>query len=197
MVSGEAAIEIAMHAGLRQQDALTIFNLTRSINGMYKLPWGAVNEPFAKERDVGKGLSTSVLMAELHLSLVIWKISLCSLAVTVTYVDDVTVTASNANDLDLPLFPFSSTLRRTSFLLCREREKAYLWESDHAGLEVLSEKWGMPIKQSLSALGAEWGLRPSFPPTYNKDCARKEEALQRLTRLKHLAAPIPSKHMQL
>ena len=89
MVSTQVAIRIARHAGLSESDARVMLNMLLSIQGIYRLPREAMSAPSVKERGVGQGLSTSVLLAELYLALLAWKINLTTTAVTITYVDDV------------------------------------------------------------------------------------------------------------
>ena len=125
-------------------------------------------------------------MADMFLSLVIWKLSLCQKVEVIAYVDDIHVIAESAATLLLSLATLNSFSQH--FCLKLALAKSFLWGTDVQALQKISDLHGIPVSNALVALGMEWRLTRQVQPAYKKELKRLLEAKERLRRLKWLAA---------
>ena len=133
-------------------------------------------------------MSSSVMFAEVFLSIFLWRLSLTLSVQVISYVDDINFMADSVEVLKgaiLQLLWFSQI-----FSLDVSRPKSYLWGCRWSELVNLSAELGFQIRDCVSALGTEWPLHPHVSPPFEKDSARMETMLERLQRLSHLPAAI-------
>ena len=66
-----------------------------------------------------------------------------------------------------------------------------LWASETAAHEHLQVELGFSIQRSFCALGGEWPTNRGVRPKYDKEHARLDECVRRLTRARTLPVPPP------
>ena len=190
-VSPIVAARAAVYAGLTPSDAHDLLTPLIATRHVYRLPDNTVCPFVSKERGLAQGLSSSVLLAELFVALVVWRIDKSVRAEAICYIDDLNFVTQGSAEMDIVL----SILRdfESTFFLNISDEKSYLWGNQVEALAYLSDKWGIPLRDHVSCLGADWPTIPSSVPAYSKEEGRRKEAVKRLIRLSHLPASLPNK----
>ena len=95
------AIQAAIHAGLHQETARELLVPLCDVAGVYRLPFNHVCPFFVKTRGLAQGLSTSVLLAEVFVGMLIWKLSHLDQLESITYIDDVNLVTTSAETKSL------------------------------------------------------------------------------------------------
>ena len=86
----QVAILIATYLGLSVHNAMDVGNPILNARGVWRLPGNALPELVVNSRGLPQGMTSSVLLAELAISLVLWKLHLLLLW---SYVDDLNLAA--------------------------------------------------------------------------------------------------------
>ena len=188
MIDVEVAAEACRAMGLDNKsiDALTM--PIRSASGYWRLPLHECGMIFKVRRGVPQGLSASVLLAEVFLSMYLWRLSLSAPVEIVAYVDDLTVIAHSPAHLALAI----RQLRDFESIFCLNVSelKTFLWGHCLRDVVEIAEDNGVSVAESVVSLGTEWALYPTSKCSYSKPCSRIDKALERLRRLSHLMAPL-------
>ena len=112
-ISPSLAADVAWYLGLRECDAKALIAPFEASKGAWRLGFNAVVPLRQRSRGLPQGLSTSVALAELVVSVYLWKVRKIALVETVGYIDDLHVLASSASELRKALallLAFSSDL---------------------------------------------------------------------------------------
>ena len=179
-----------MLAGLTEGDATCLVRLIVACRKLWRLPFGAADTPTRSQKSLPQGLSASVLLAELFLSLLLHRMQDIPGLETIGYIDDISILTGSELEL------------RAAYRLVKEFEadfevkvatgKCALWGSSVEGLQNLSDEWGFPVVSTLSVLGCDWPFS-SIRPTYEKENSRLSKAKSRLERLACVAASFTTK----
>ena len=92
-ISPRVAAAAARYMGVSEEVASNILRTFSESRGAWRLPGNAQGALIRHERGIPQGTATSVMMAEIFLSTLIWKIVKCCEADVVTSVDDVNLIA--------------------------------------------------------------------------------------------------------
>ena len=106
-------------------------------------------------REIPRGLSVSVLGAELLICLFLHQLHGCVKATTASYVDDVNVMTVDAQQIEMALFILFQVV--DDFQLDLSRDKLYLWGSCESHLIDIGKRWGLRV-QNVETLGLQWRL---------------------------------------
>ena len=178
------AAQVAQHMGMSAELSNALVGPIVASKGFWRLPQNACTSVWENQRGVPQGMATSVMMAELCISVLLWKLRACAEVVCLTYVDDVNILAATRETLVSALhIPWDFV---GDFNLKLSLLKTRIWGSDKKATKQLAEVWGVKTADSLQALGAEWPLRCSAERTFDKEKARIQEAVKRLKRLAHI-----------
>ena len=181
-VAAVAAGFMGLHAS-NVHDLLCPLALSTAV---WRLPHNAVPTPFKHERGLPQGMASSVLMAELAIAPLLWKLfwrfgdSLLSVA----YVDDLNFICSRA-----PLVSLVSDVLReyaNDFFLSLSVMKSKVWSSREGQIPKLKRDTGLDATKVIEALGAQWIVCRGGKPDYAKELARYKDCESRLSRLQHL-----------
>ena len=190
MLSPEVAIQVGLYMGLAPHYAsLLAFPLLTS-TGVWRLPFGAASWLFSSARGLPQGMSTSVLLAELAISPLSWRIHrVVPETAAIAYVDDLNLVAFQRHEMDMLV----RLLRdfENDFDLQLSEAKTRVWASEGGRGIELQGAFGFQAANSLDALGAQWKVHRGSHPTYPKVHKRLDECIRRLSRTKALPLPIP------
>ena len=190
MLSGLVAAEVAGFMGLSYTNILDLLVPVACAVGIWKLPFSAAPKPFGTPRGLPQGMASSVLLAELAIAPVLWRLTRAVQGLTVcAYVDDLNLVVDQRPNLSRTV----QILREFEdhFSLSLSEAKTHVWaseESTHAGLQ---QETGFRVEKSVNALGAEWPTNRAAKLTSKKELARLEECSARLLRAKALPMPAP------
>ena len=135
-------------------------------------------------------MASSVLLAELAISPMLWRISRAIPEVNVcAYVDDVNVITETREHLERTVAYVKEFADH--FTLSLSQAKTKLWASETAAHEHLQVELGFSVQRSFCALGGEWPTNRGVRPKYDKEHARLDECVRRLTRARTLPVPPP------
>ena len=190
MLSREVAQDIASYMGLSDNLIACLAKPVREAVFQWRLPSCAVAQRTTPDRGLPQGLASSVLMAELAISPLMWRIER-SLSpdqhrhtMKAAYVDDLNVVCG-----DLP------TLQRVLTILIQfERDfglhlalnKTKLWSSQPRSLASLSRDTGMTIASVVDVLGGQWVVNKGSVADHPRETARIRDLEKRLSRIQHL-----------
>ena len=129
MLSGFAAAEVAQCMGLSYVNIMHLVVPLAGAVGVWKLPLSAAPTPFATPRGLPQGMASSVLLAELAISPLLWRFARAMPEVDIcAYVDDLNLTTSQEGDLTRVV----GFLRdfESHFSLSLSTAKTKIWASD-------------------------------------------------------------------
>ena len=191
MLSMTIALKAAHFMGLDQGCCEQLRKITACCKGAWRMPGNVAVPSFRRGKGLPQGMATSVAMAEVCVSVLLWRIQHAAAIQMVAYVDDLNFIASCREDLRRVLALVEEFT--IDFHLVLSRQKTCLWGTCMTGLQEMGREWGLTVATCLECLGAEWGLLPSSKPGYAKEMARLKEASERMRRLAHLPLPLIEK----
>ena len=175
---------IATYMGLSQQCADQMAMIIEDCKGVWRLPFNSVAATFRRSKGIPQGMATSVAMAELAVASFLWRLHAIVPVITVVYVDDINVIATDREHFQRALALILEWV--SDFQLDLARNKSCLWGTDPRSLSEISELCGIPVKDTVTTLGMQWPLSPSAAPTYDIERSRLDNAKNRLARLEVL-----------
>ena len=190
MLSGLVSAEVARYMGLSFVNIMDLIAPLLCAIGVWSLPMSAAPSLFATPRGLPQGMASSVLLAELAIALVLWRVARSLPDVTIcAYVDDLNFVATSREHL-LSVVRF---VREFSdhFSLSLSQAKTKLWatERDHM------TSYRTILALLLRSLCLLWGVNglpiQGAKPTFAKELARLDECVRRLTRARTLPIPVP------
>ena len=135
-------------------------------------------------------MASSVLLAELAISPLLWRISRSIPEVDVcAYVDDVNVIAETREHLERAVTFVREFAEH--FTLSLSQAKTKLWATQVQAHEQLQVAMRFGIQRFFCALGGEWPTNRGHKPKYEKEFARLDECARRLQRARTLPLPPP------
>ena len=176
------------YMGLDRQVADWLIDPLVSSKGVWRLPENGTVPFFKTTRGIAQGLSSSVVLSEIFLSILLRQLSAGAIVDIISYVDDLHLVAQSKQELEKArniLFRFAE-----DFAVGVSRPKSYLWGTNAAELERLGEEWGIPFRGTVESLGVEWQIHRKWRPSYSKERERVQLAKTRLARLYHLPSSI-------
>ena len=193
-LSCEVASEAARFMGLGATLIDLLAKPLRAASYIWKLPFGAVSDGMHHQRGLPQGMASSVLLAEVAISPLLWKIEAAMRGrdmAMIAYVDDLNFITTSRMDLERVLgllLEFSE-----HFALDLAKEKTKIWATDPSCALQIASSWGLGITDSPSALGAQWPVHKKASPSFSKECERIRQADRRILRLRHLPSPLATK----
>ena len=186
-----AAMDIARYCGLEQKDCETLVAPIISSKGCWRLGANGVTPLTRKGRGLPQGLSTSVALAELTVSTLLWKLEKTTLVESIGYMDDIHIATHCREQMVKAIW----VLRQFVCDLCLTlaQGKTVLWGTERVGLQELSRDTGFPIATHLASMGYEWDFRlpgQEEGPKREKLSSRLDTLMLRLRRLTHLPAKL-------
>ena len=185
MMSPLVAIQAGMFMGLQPDYAEKLLFPFRIATGVWRLPYNAAPVPFRSGRGLPQGMSTSVLLAELSVSPLLWRVSRGLPGVSIwAYVDDLNMIACQREELDRVV----GYLREfeDDFSLSLSVAKTKVWSSEANLNDTLALQTGFGATDVLEALGAQWPVNRKAKPDFPKELKRLDECQARLRRVRVL-----------
>ena len=159
--------------------------------GYWRLPCQSVSPLIRNTRGLPQGLSTSVLLAETLVSLLMRRLVSIPDLDSVLYVDDVTLAVKTKASYLLLL---SEVLFfAESFSLTLSGDKSVIWGTEELELQNIAREQGFTYARQVTALGAEWATHPKPVMKFTKEHARLAKLRDRLLRMSHLPASLSLK----
>ena len=154
--------------------------------GMRKLPFGGAPRAFRNTCGLLQRLFTSVLCAELSVSLPMWRMtrSLASDLTLVSYGDDIHILSTSEDQLGLALGlvkEFEEVMKLTL-----STKKTKVWGSSTPANLRISERYDISPSLTCEALGEEWATHRGAQMEHKREVARLEERKRRLERIRHV-----------
>ena len=190
MLSGLVAAEVAAYMGLCFPSIVDLLAPVACTIRTWKLPMSAAPNPFGTTRGLPQGMATSMLLAELAISPVLWRITRSLPEVTVcAYVDDLNLHTRDKGHL----LRVVGMLRdfEEHFSLSLAQAKTRVWASNVKVHDELREATGFQVERSMQALGAEWPTNKGAMLVHKRELARLDQCISRLTRARTLPLPAP------
>ena len=190
-MSCEVAERAARLFGLELSSAPWLVEPLKHVKGCWRMPANAV-VPFRQhERGLPQGVATSVILSELCVAMFLWRLHAIVRVETICYVDDLSVMATNRDDIEKA---FDLLVAFTQHLhLALAETKTKFWGTYPTQLMQVAAGRGVAHTDVLSALGLEWGLRAGVSTLHVKEMTRINHCRERLKRLAHLPASIATK----
>ena len=190
MLSGPVAAQAAVYMGLAPANALSLLVPSMCSVGVWRLPYNAVPMPFRNTRGLPQGMATSVLLSELAIAPLLWRVGSCWPMVSIyAYVDDLNF-ASASRDQLLVTVRFLRQFEE-DFALSLSEAKMRVWSSNPREKHVIEAATGFQHTNVLDALGGQWALNRSASPTHPREKERLLECRRRLARARTLPSPLP------
>ena len=144
---------------------------------------------FHHARGLPQGMAGSVLLAELAIAPLMWRLRSLPNLSAIAYVDDLNLIALSREEL----FRAITILREFEqhFALSLSEVKTKVWVTNPAAAPVLARESGFQATSVLDALGAQWKLNRTAVPTYPKELARLDQCACRLLRARSLPVGLP------
>ena len=174
--------------GLSQESMDQILLPLTSARGAWRVPHNTPVPLRKPSRGMPQGLASSVVLAELFLSLVLWKISYLPTSTMVSYVDDLNIACHDAHTLCLVIMILKQFA--ADFCVVISSDKTVVWGTDEVELRRIAEAHDLSYADIAPALGMEWSTSAQAQPTYSEEIGRIEELKQRLKRVPHLPSPL-------
>ena len=187
MLAPQVGARIAEYAGLHRDTVKLLMIPALGSFGAWKLPLGASPTLFKNNRGLSQGLSGSVLLAELCLAPLLFRLSLAVPELEcVAYVDDLNLMSSSLQGLVRTLQIVSDYVAH--FALSLSLLKTVIWCSVPSDAVVLAGEFGCSTTDSIQALGAQWPVthKLSEPCAFLKEAGRIDKCIMRLERLRVL-----------
>ena len=159
--------------------------------GCWQMPRNHVSPTFTPQRGLPQGVSSSVTLSELCLSMLLWKIHLAAQVQCVCFVDDLNILARSEDQLTRAmqmLWQYVDSLKLTLSAL-----KSHVWGTHTERLRQLAVLWNVEYRSKLATLGTEWALKRHSAPSCDKELGRVREAKERLRRMQHLPSGVLTK----
>ena len=144
MMSAQVAIQAGLFMGLQPEYAEKLLVPFRIASGVWRLPHNAAPMPFRSGRGLPQGMSTSVLLAELAISPLVWRVSRGLPDVSIwAYVDDLNMITCQRDKLDRIV----RYLREFEgdFSLSLSLAKTKVWTSDPSLNEAIALQTGFGL----------------------------------------------------
>ena len=159
--------------------------------GYWRLPCQSVSPLIRNTRGLPQGLSTSVLLAETLVSLLMRRLVSIPALDSVLYVDDVTLAVRSKTAFltllgEVLFFP-------ESFSLSLSGDKSVIWGTEESQPQSIAREHGFVYARQVVALGAEWATHPKPVMSFTKEHARLAKLRDRLLRMSHLPASLSLK----
>ena len=189
MLSGRVAAQVALFMGLALGNVMSLLVPIMYSRGIWRLPYNALALEFSNSRGLPQGMASSVLLSELAICPLLWRISRGMPHVEVmAYVDDLNFAATSKGDMMRTI----ELLREfeADFRLSMSQAKTHVWASEKRHARDLEQQSGFQATSVIQALGAEWPVAPGAKPLYEKEHARLDECIRRLQRARCLPVPL-------
>ena len=185
----DIAARIANRMGLHWDDALSIVTPIQQSKGFWRLPNQEVCPPTRRQRGLPQGLAGSVLMAEIMLAVLIYRLNSINGLEAYAYIDDIHMLTLQKDQFKKGL----DIIRKFTwdFALELAALKSKVWGFHRSQAREIAEQYGFAYTEVVTTMGASWPTsRKSCnnSPPFPKEKSRIEEAQQRLTRIQHLRA---------
>ena len=190
-ISPEVAAETCKLMGMDSRDIRRFMRPLVESRGVWRLPRNALCPWSVSDRGLPQGLSISVALSEVFLSILLYRVHTIVPSASICYVDDLNFVTKTREDLLRVMSLLWQFVQ--DFALQLSLQKTQVWGSDSTSIACIAEEWGVKAGDSLDALGVTWGLLPSAKPLYHKEKQRVNDCMERLTRLLHLPASIQVK----
>ena len=181
------AAKTASRLGLKEEDAQAIVRPITQAKHCWRFPrqewtpWGVCS------RGVPQGLSGSVALSEIFLSLLMRALRRTGSEVF-SFVDDIHIVSQQPCRLRRALDVVEKFT--WDFALDLSGDKTTIWGSDSKVCEEIAAAHNMTMSDSIHTMGAEWVLKASERVMYKKEVARLSEAKQRMERMQHVKAKL-------
>ena len=147
---------------------------TAFTTGVWSLPHGAAPIPYSSVRGLPQGMSTSVLLSELAIAPLLWRVTrVLPQAWIFAYVDDLNFLSSSCDELQ----KVAQLLRdfEEDFALELSRAKTKVWVTDSRQEANLARCLDFEPSPFLDALGGQCGFRKGPVLEYPKERSRLEQ----------------------
>ena len=191
MLSAEVSLEAARFMGLADENRRQIGDVLKGCRGIWRMPNNTASPPFIRSRGLPQGLATSVSLAEVSISIFLWRLHRLVDLESVAYVEDLNLIAKTREELERALVLGLQFI--DDFHLVLSRQKTYLWGTNHAELLEVGRACNLEVSSVVATLGMEWSTVPSVLPSNKQETLRIQDAVERLRRLSHLPVPLLEK----
>ena len=191
-MSVNVAANVAHYCGLSDSLIRLLIKPVSEAAFVWRLPYNGVPRQHMNERGLPQGLAGSVMLAELTIAPLLWKIERAlqhhEELEMVAYVDDINVTTGDVGALSRVLDIMCEY--EDSLHLRLSRTKTKIWSSlPHIPIHTPFEQTNV-----LDALGAQWPIQKASKPVHTKELERIKEAERRLLRVRHAPVSIVLKY---
>ena len=190
MLSADVAVRVGTYMGLPESFVPWLLLPIANATGVWRLPFNAAPWPFCSTRGLPQGMAVSVLLEELEVSPLLWRVGRGVPGVTVVaYVDDLNLLAPTRSDL----IRVTELLHefKDDFSLSLSVAKTRVWASHSTRAHDLQRDTGFQATNVLDALGGQWQVSRGPQPTHDREVRRLDQCIMRLQRAKALPLPIP------
>ena len=170
MLCPDIAKRIASIMGLSDQSMPMLVEPLKKTRGMWRLYANAVVPVVKHERGLPQGMASSVILAEICLAPLIWKLHRCCRVDTICYVDDLTMVTDTSSMLKKVIGILLRYVADLSLVI--SKEKSGLWGSNMIELESIACEQGFTVTKTLEAMGMTWVLHSDGEATYSKERKR-------------------------
>ena len=191
MLSATIALQAVRFMGLHDDCCRQLSCITACCRGSWRMPGNTATPSFRRTKGLPQGMASSVALAEICVSVLLWRIHHSVRLQMIAYVDDLNFISRSRDDLCRVLQLVHEFAE--DFHLVLSRTKTKLWGTRATELQEVATEWGLEVTTCLESLGVQWGLSPSSRPNYTKEKARIHEAAERMRRLAHLPVQILEK----
>ena len=124
---------------------------------------------FRNTRGLPQGMATSVLLSELAIAPLLWRVGTCWPMVTIcAYVDDLNFASSSREQL-LGTVQFLRQFEADFALSLSLWQNTRVWSSNPREKQVIEAATGFQHTNVLDALGGQWALNRSASPTHPRE----------------------------
>ena len=185
MLSIQVAMAVGLYMGLTPQYVSALVFPIMCATGVWSFPFAAAPLPCSNSRGLPQGMSTSVLLAELAISPLLWRITRSNRdAIVCAYVDDLNLLLESRDEM----LRVVDMLREfeSDFALRVSQLKTRVWATSSQEEPHIVHATGCDSTAVLDALGGQWQLQPRISPSFPKECARLDKCMDRLIRARAL-----------
>ena len=184
-LSPHVAAAVARCMGLSLDNIRDLTLQILRARGVWRLPSNCEPEVIVNSRGLLQGMASSVLLAEVAISPLLWRLSLHDPTLSMwSYVDDLNLCADSIPKL-LEAWAYIQEFA-LDFSVSIARHKCSVWTNSKRQRMEVQQETGLQVTDSFQALGGEWALTRSAKLTYPKEMKRLQECMKRLERARYL-----------
>ena len=186
-LSPHVAAASAVFMGLSPECAHDLLCPLVFSKGVWRLPHNAWPRTFTNSRGLPQGMASSVLMSELAIAPLLWKIwhHFGERITTIAYVDDLNFLGSEVSSVERVVDVLREFFEH--FKLSLSDLKSKVWSSREGQLPRMKRVTGFGTTKVLDALGGQWAVCRGAKPDFTKEIARMTECETRSERPRHLS----------